>query len=119
MRITVWPADNPGKATSIWLVLQGAVDESMFVMIGIVIVIASVLLGYIMHHGNIAVLIQINEFVILGGAGIGSFLAGNGMKVTQSTIKAVLGLLKPDPYTKPAYLDLLKMMYQFFNVARK
>jgi chemotaxis protein MotA len=29
------------------------------------------------------------------------------------------GLLKPDPYTKDAYLDLLKMMYQLFNVARK
>jgi chemotaxis protein MotA len=34
-------------------------------------------------------------------------------------MKCVSGLLKPDPYTKPAYNDLLKMMYQLFNVARK
>jgi chemotaxis protein MotA len=27
--------------------------------------------------------------------------------------------MKPDPYTKPAYLDVLKMMYLLFNVARK
>lgn len=91
----------------------------MFTIIGIVIVIAATLLGYIMHHGNFAVLIQINEFVILGGAGLGSFLAANGMSALTGTIKAIMGLLKPDPYTKPAYMDLLRMMYSLFNVARK
>src|SRR5580658_10200952 len=91
----------------------------MFTIIGIVIVLVSILVGYIMDHGKIAVLIQINEFVILGGAGFGSFLAADGMKNLQATIKAVMGLLKPDPYTKACYNELLKMMYQLFNVARK
>lgn len=91
----------------------------MFTIIGIVIVFVAVMVGYIMHHGNIAVLIQINEFVILGGAGLGSFLAANGMKNFQGAIKGFLGLLKPDPFTKQAYLDVLKMMFQLFNVARK
>lgn len=91
----------------------------MFVIIGIVIVFACVVVGYAMHGGNFAILIQINEFIILGGAGLGSFLAANGMKNFQATIKAVMGLLKPDPYSKPAYLELLKMMFQLFNVARK
>ncbi len=91
----------------------------MFTIIGIVIVIAATLIGYIMHHGNIAVLIQINEFVILGGCGLGSFIAANGMTSMSGTIKAITGLLKPDPYTKSAYMDLLKMMYNLFNVARK
>ncbi len=91
----------------------------MFVIIGIGLVLVSVILGYVMHHGPIGVLIQPNEFIILGGAGIGSFLAANGMKNAQATVKAVLGLLKPDPFTKEAYLDVLKMLYQLFNVARK
>lgn len=91
----------------------------MFVIIGILIVMGCVVAGYAMHGGNFAVLIQVNEFVILGGAGLGSFLAANGMKNVQAAIKAVLGLLKPDPFTKQAYLDLLKMMYLLFNVARK
>jgi chemotaxis protein MotA len=91
----------------------------MFVLIGIVVVIGAVLGGYMMHGGNFGVLIQINELVILGGAGAGSFLAANGMKNLQAAIKSVLGLLKPDPYTKDAYMDLLKMMYSLFNVARK
>lgn len=91
----------------------------MFVIIGIVIVMLCVVAGYAMHGGNFAILIQINEFIILGGAGLGSFLAANGMKNLQATIKATTGLLKPDPYTKQAYIELLKMMYQLFNVARK
>lgn len=91
----------------------------MFTIIGIVIVFVAVMVGYIMHHGNIAVLIQINEFVIIGGAGLGSFLAANGMNNFQGAIKGFLGLLKPDPFTKQAYLDVLKMMFQLFNVARK
>lgn len=82
-------------------------------------VIGAVLAGYVMHHGQIAVLIQINEFVIMGGCALGSFLAANGMKNFTAAIKAVMGLLKPDPFTKQAYLDVLKMMFQLFNVARK
>lgn len=91
----------------------------MFTIIGIVIALVAILVGFMMHGGSFAVLIQINEFIILGGAGIGSMIAANGMKGFQGAIKGVMGLLKPDPYTKPAYTDLLKMMYQLFNVARK
>ncbi len=91
----------------------------MFTIIGIVIVFACVLLAYIMEHGNIAVLIQPAELIILMGAGLGSFIAANGMKNLSAAIKAIMGMLKPDPFTKQAYLDVLKMMYQLFNVARK
>lgn len=91
----------------------------MFTIIGIALVFVATIVGYVMHHGNIAVLIQINEFVILGGCGAGSFLAANGMKNMTASIKALMGLIKPDPYTSAAYLEVLKMMFQLFNVARK
>jgi chemotaxis protein MotA len=91
----------------------------MFVIIGIVVVLGAVVAGYLMHHGNLMVLIQLNEFVILFGAAFGSFLAANGMSNVKAAIKSMTGLLKPDPFTKSTYNDLLKMMYQLFNVARK
>lgn len=91
----------------------------MFVIVGIVVLLGAVAGGYLMHHGNLMVLMQPNELLILGGAGFGSFLAANGMTNLKATMKAFSGLLKPDPYTKAAYNDLLKMMYQLFNVARK
>lgn len=91
----------------------------MFVLIGIGLVLAATVAGFVMSKGNIAVLIQVNEFIIIAGAGIGSFVAANGLANAKAAIKSVTGLLKPSPYTKQAYLDLLKMMYQLFNVARK
>ncbi len=91
----------------------------MFTFIGIGIVLGCTMLGYIMHGGQIAVLIQISEFVILGGAGLGALIASAGMDGFKKVIQQTLGLLKPDPYTKPAFIDLLKMMYQLFNIARK
>ena len=91
----------------------------MFTIIGVVIVLVAVIVGYIMHHGNMAVLIQINEIIILVGAGFGSCMAGHGMAGVKGALQGTMGLLKPDPYTKQAFSDLLKMMYQLFNVARK
>lgn len=91
----------------------------MFVIIGLVVVLGAVVAGYAMHGGNFGVLIQPSELVILFGAGIGSFLAANGMNNFTKAIKSVLGLLKPDPYTPTTYMELLKMMYTLFNVARK
>lgn len=90
----------------------------MFAFIGIVVAIVMTLLGYVLHHGKISVLIQPTEFIIIGGAGIGMFLGSFGMKTFQETMKAVMGLLKAPP-GRQEYMDLLKMMYQLFNVARK
>lgn len=91
----------------------------MFTIIGVVIVLVAVVVGYIMHHGNMSVLIQINEIIILVGAGFGSMIAGHGMAGVKGAIQGCMGIMKPDPYTKQAFADLLKMMYQLFNVARK
>ncbi len=90
----------------------------MFAFIGIIAGIIFVLMGFIMHGGSIAVLIQPSEFVIIFGGALGIFLGSNGLKVLQQTIKASIALLKPEP-TKQTYLDLLKMLYQIFSVARK
>lgn len=90
----------------------------MFAFIGIIIGTVATLLGYTMHGGNIGILIQPTEFIILGGAAFGIFLGSNGMSGVTGSIKAILGLLKPDP-TKQQYVDLLRMLYQLFSVARK
>lgn len=90
----------------------------MFTFIGIIVGVIATVVGYTMHGGQIGVLIQVNEIIILGGAGLGIFLGSNGMPVLQQTIKAMMGVLKPAP-AKQDYIDLLKMMYQLFTVARK
>lgn len=91
----------------------------MFVIIGLGVVFGSILLGYMMHGGQIGVLIQINEFIIIGGAGLGSALIANPLPAVIKTIQAVIGLLKGNPYTKDKYMELLKMLYDLFIMARR
>ena len=90
----------------------------MFVIIGWVVVAASVLGGYVGLGGKLAVLIQPFELVIIGGAGVGSFIAGNPKWVVKSTGAAVKGALKGPANTKEDYLELLSMMYATFKLAK-
>lgn len=92
--------------------------SAMFAFIGVIVAIVCTLLGYVLHGGNIGVLIQPTEIIIICGAALGIFLGSFGTKVMQQTIKACMGLLKPAA-SKEQYVELLRMMYQLFSVARK
>ena len=85
----------------------------MFVIIGIVIVIGAILGGYLMEHGNIRVLLQPAELVIIGGAALGTVLIANPLHILK---KGVFGSSK---YAKAQYLESLKMLYELFSRARK
>jgi chemotaxis protein MotA len=91
----------------------------VFVIIGLLIVFGSVIGGYVMHHGEIAVLIQISEFIIIGGAGLGALVVGNPPVVVKRIFASMLGLLKPNKYTEAAYAELLQVLYEVFQTARK
>jgi chemotaxis protein MotA len=91
----------------------------VFLAIGLVIVFGSILLGYTMHGGVVAVLIQVTEFIILGGCLLGSIIIGNKPKVVVEMLKSVVGLLKPSPYNSAAYSELLQVLYDLFYTARR
>lgn len=88
-------------------------------IIGNLIVIASVIGGYIMAHGKLAILWQPAELVIIGGSAFGAFLITNSGKVLKACMASVPGLLAGSPYNKPAYMELLSLMYELFTKARK
>lgn len=91
----------------------------MFQIIGLIVVLGSVIAGYTMHHGKMAVLWQPTEFIIIGGAGLGSFIMANPPSVLKATVAAALGLLKPTPFHKKSYGELLQILYEVFQTARK
>jgi len=91
----------------------------VFVIIGLVVVFGSVIGGYVMHHGNVAVLWQPTEFIIIGGAGVGTLIIGNPPAVLKACVSQLLGLLKPNPYGAKAYAELLQVLYEVFQKARK
>jgi chemotaxis protein MotA len=94
-------------------------EHGMFVIVGIAVVLGSIVLGFTMAGGKIAVLMQISEFIVIGGAGLGAILIGNPPSMVGKLFKTVIGLLKGNPYNKNVYNELLKMLYDLFMLARR
>ncbi len=91
----------------------------MFVIIGVLVVVLAIAGGYGMHGGDFVILFQINEFIIIGGAALGTLLIANPMSVIKALISGVLGTLKGSKLNKEAYLDLMKLLYELFQLAKK
>lgn len=91
----------------------------MFSIIGIVVVFAAVIMGYLMEHGNLGVLIQPAEFVIIFGASIGSLLISSPSGVLKLIIKNLGKILASGEVKKKDYLELLLLLNQIFYKARK
>lgn len=91
----------------------------MLLIVGLVVVFGSIVVGYTMHGGKIAALIQISEFIIIGGAGLGAVLVANPPGVVIKTLKGMASLLKGNPYNKARYMELLRMLYDMFMMARR
>jgi chemotaxis protein MotA len=91
----------------------------MFAIIGIVVVFGAIVAGYLMEKGNLLVLMQPAELIIIGGAALGTLLIANPIHVIKAMAGGVLSVLKPSPFGKARYLDTLKMMFEFLNKIRK
>jgi chemotaxis protein MotA len=91
----------------------------MFAIIGIVVVFGSVIAGYLMEHGNLKVLIQPNELITIGGAAVGTVLIANPLHILKKIAGGIGGVFGGSKYTKQAYLDSLKTLYELLNKARK
>src|SRR6202012_2304119 len=91
----------------------------MFAIIGVVLVFACVVTGFLMEKGKLPVLIQPAELVTIGGAAIGTVLAANPMHILKKLVGGLLGTLKGSPFTKQRYTETLKMMFDLFAKSRK
>jgi len=91
----------------------------MFAIIGIIIVFGAVVGGYLMEHGNIRVLMQPAELLIIGGAGAGTVLVANPLYILKRIAAGIGGVFGGSKFTKQRYLDTMKMMYDLLNKARK
>lgn len=61
----------------------------VFVIIGYIIVVASVIGGFVLSGGHVAALMQPLEVLMIGGAAIGAFFVGNTPKAVKATMKAL------------------------------
>jgi chemotaxis protein MotA len=91
----------------------------MFAIIGIVIVFGCIVAGYLMEHGNLKVLLQPAELVIILGSAIGTVLIANPLHILKKLAAGVAATFGGSPFNKERYMDSLKLMYELFSRARK
>src|SRR4249919_274074 len=91
----------------------------MLVLIGYVVVLASVFGGYALAGGHLAALLQPLELLMIGGAAAGAFVVGNSAKAIKGTLKAIPTCLKGSKYTKDTYMELMALLYDILAKVRK
>ena len=91
----------------------------MFILIGFVIVFLSVFGSFIMLGGHLGVLYQPFEFVLIGGAALGAYVASNSGKSAKLLLTAIPALFKSSPYDKSLYMELMALLYVLLNKARR
>ncbi len=93
----------------------------MFVIIGWLVCLVCVFGVFIIHGGNISVILHALpwEMLTIGGATVGAFLANNQMKVIKATMKGLGACFKGSKYTKDRYLELLALLFDILQKARK
>jgi chemotaxis protein MotA len=91
----------------------------MFAIVGILVVFGAIVSGYLMEHGNLKVLIQPAELIIIGGAAIGTVLTANPLSVLKALAGAFGSVFGNSKYDKAAYQSTLKQMYDVMQKARK
>jgi chemotaxis protein MotA len=93
----------------------------MFVIIGWVMALGCVFGVFIVHGGNIGVILKALPFemVTIFGAACGAFLANNQMKVVKATVRGIGRCFKGSKFSKARYMALLALLYDILQKARK
>ena len=100
----------------------------MLVIIGFVVIFGGVSVGFAMaagghgggmNFGAIGGLFHLNEFIALGGMVFGSMIVMSPIKVLKGVVAQALGTLKGSPFNKADHEELLKCMYELFQLGRR
>jgi chemotaxis protein MotA len=91
----------------------------MIIIGGAIIVILSVIGGFIWGGGHLAALLHPNELLIIGGGALGALVIMSPKKVLLDIVKGVMHALKGAPHNRESYEQLLKVLYELFLLGRR
>jgi chemotaxis protein MotA len=93
----------------------------MFVLIGYAIALGCIFGAYILHGGNMSVIIHAmpTEMMAIGGGALGAFVVNNQPKTLKAVIGSLPGLFKGSKFSKARYMDLLALLYDILQKTRK
>ena len=93
----------------------------MVVLIGYAIAFSCIFGAYIIHGGNIQVILHAipTEMMAIAGGSLGAFVVTNQPRVLKATVSALPKLLKASKYTKARYMEMMALLYDILQKARK
>ena len=91
----------------------------MVAIVGLLVVIGAIIGGYLMEHGNLKVLMQPAELLIIGGAASGTVLVANPIHILKKIASGVAGVFGKPKFPQQVYLESLTTVYDLFNKARR
>ncbi|MCE9682818.1 flagellar motor stator protein MotA [Halomonas sp. DQ26W] len=91
----------------------------MLILIGYLVVILCVFGGYVLAGGFLGPLYQPTELLMIGGAGVGAFIAANNGKAIKATFKIFPKLKRTRKYNKAMYMELLAVQFKLLGKIRR
>ncbi len=91
----------------------------MFKAIGNIGVILCIFGGYVLDEGNLKVLWQPFEVLMILGSACMAYLVANSKHTVKQTFTDIKMIYKPDKYGKLEYIELLSMLFAIFKTARQ
>jgi chemotaxis protein MotA len=91
----------------------------MVVLIGFIIVCASVVGGLHLGGGSVLVLMHLSEFVAVVGICAGVLVIASPISVLKAVVAKTITAFKGGPIPKGGHMEAMKMMYHLFMLARK
>jgi len=90
----------------------------LLIIAGLVVVFGSIAAGYLLEEGNLRVLMQPAELIIIAGGAAGIVLVSSPARNLRLLVRAVFSVCFPRTYTRDNYLDALKLLYVLFSIGR-
>jgi chemotaxis protein MotA len=91
----------------------------MLTAAGMLFVFLAVLGGFLLEGGNPWVLVQPGEFLIIGGAAIGSFAIASSGKLMRYSLRELVYVFGRQVLGKAQYLQILRLMFDMLMLERR
>nr|WP_240549192.1 flagellar motor stator protein MotA [Halomonas antri] len=89
------------------------------ILLGYFVVVLCVFGGFVLAGGFLGPLFQPTELLMIGGAGVGAFIAANNGKAIKATFKILPKLRRTKKYNKQMYMELLAVQFKLLTKIRR
>jgi chemotaxis protein MotA len=91
----------------------------MLIIVGSIIVMVSMLVGFMLAGGNPMVLMHLSEFVVIGGISIGVFIISTPVGVMKKLFADLMGSFKGGAVSPTEVDEMFKLLYELFMLGRR